>query len=1707
MVKNYFEKHISRFIAFFSILCIVQNSFAQSVSSYVPSRNTGLAYSSISVTGSAFDSWRNTTSYTQDDNRSDFTDIGFDFWYNGVRYTQFSISTNGFLDFSSSNDDGGPIGDAFGFDNNAFTASTASGNSTSPAITPFYDDLMAQGGTAALGNSMKYLLTGAAPNRTLTVEWINMAVFTNTTPSLNFQVKLIESTGVIIINYGTMNTGTYTFSYSMGLNGQTISNTPTLAQLKALQLVNLVTFNNTPRNTLATMPASNSQYIFTPPVPTATAGAVSFTGVGQTGMTVNWPNWASNEVGYVIYNSTDNINFNFVTQTAVNATSSAITGLSPGTTYYWKVYAVTEGCLSSSLNGTQATLAAGNKISANTGMWNTAATWSPTGVPVASDNVTIANGHTVTVNTDAVCNNLTVGQGASGVLTIGNNNTSRNIILSGNLTINTGGNFNANTGSNNTHAITFPGNITNNGILNFATDANSFCDATFNKNGNQTISGTGATTTFNNIIVNKGTSISNILDIQTPSFVVPSNFLTLTNGTFKLSTTGASNIVPFTTAATIPQKAGLWLNSAVSTISVQATLTMYGNVTVSSGIFYTGNAADEDLLSNGGFLTVSGGTLNIASKYYAIGINNLSKFTIAGGSVIVPSIGSTNTTIAPFQIAGAGSQFNMSGGSLIIPREGGTGAQNLGFVNIGSSGGSVTGGTLQIGSTSSPAAQIIQINSNFPIGNLAVSSASVNATLLTNSLSIISNVNINTGTLTANSFDLSLGKNWVNSGGVFVPGTGMVLFNGTTAQTIFKAGGETFNHIAFSNAGNKTLLSPITTNTLTINSGTFTANTFSTSVLGNWVNNGGTFAPGTATVFFSGTTAQSIFKSGGETFNNITFSNAGIKTLLSNITTNTLTITSGTLAGSSFGMFVNGNWVNNGGILSPGTGTVTMNGTVAQTIFKSGGETFNTIAFNNNGAKTLLSNITATNVVINTSSNLDVTATNYTVAVKTLFSNSGTFTARKGVVLFNGITAATIGGSTTTDFWDVTLNNTAGVSLAHAENLVNTLTLTNGTFSTSAQPFTMISTSSNTARIAAIAATANIIGNVIVQRYAPGGYTGWALLGTPISSALTLQDWDDDIYISCPTCPDGSAAGFRSIYTYNEAAVGSYSSAASYIPLTSITNPITPNKGYWVYLGTGSSSTAPITLDVTGSVRKFSNSIPLTRTNTGSVPNDGWNLIHNPFPSPIKWSLLKGATANIDNAIYSYNADLNGGAGGSAAYVNGISSPALGAGGISDTIPMCQGFYVHCTANTTLTAVEANKVSGNPTFLKMNNTGSLSSPQELLRLYVKGSNLHNDETVLYLQNGATDGFDAEYDAIKMAGQDPSAPSIVLEDDSVEYQINAIAPITSNFSMRVKTLTGITGTYTVGITDYNNFPSGACISLYDTITGITTDLRAGNYVFTLNASLTKARFRLNITLNPLDVTTNIAQPLCDDPDAGMITAVGNNAGPWNYYWKDINGTLLRVKLNRLVADTLQGLSDGDYYVEVNTVGSCDNNTTLFSINAVTIPDAQFTSVDTVDLMLGGSIDFLNTSLNGSSYSWDFGDNTGVSTLESPTYYYSSVGVYTVSLITTSMEGCSDTIVKEIVVTNAATGIMSYSEGSSLVLKTLGDNEFTLHGNVKGNGVLNIKLHDVLGKLIIDYGNYNSDDINLPVNLQGYKAGIYFLDITGDNMRQTIKLPVK
>jgi len=1521
-------------------LITARNSLSQSCANYSPvTRQTGIAYTSIAASSPSYFIWRNTASNQNDDNRSYQVPIGFDFWYLGVRYNQISASLNGVVDFSASTSQGNtPSGSSPYGSHWSNQFSTA--NRTMLALAPLYGDLWtANGGTTAIATSIFYKVTGTSPNQVLTVEWLNFDHWNLPTNSpnanYNFQVKIYETTGVIEFVYGTMTAvagGSYPLQYACGINNTWTSGPATPVRLLTQQTANSTTFSSTAKNNLTTVPASNSQLTFTPPTPNGTPPAtLSFTGVTSSGMTVNFTDWCSNEVGYVVYNSTDNITFNFVTQTAANAINYAATGLLPSTLYYWKVYAVTDGSLSSPVLGNQSTNAAGNKISIASGNWGTAGTWSPSGAPTAGDNVTIANGHTVTINANnATCNNLTVGQGASGILRIGNNTTARIVTINNDIAINTGGQFIANTGSNTTHNITVAGNIINNGTLNFASDGNSFANITFNKNGSQTISGAGATTRFNRITVNMGTVNSNTLEITATNFTVAStNFLTLTNGTFKLSTT--ATITPFTGNTTLPLSTGLWVNNASAVVNTTGgSITLYGKLNVSSGTLNIGNATNNNLTSYGGVVTFNGGSINIASRLDKAGTPTLSFFNMTNGTLTLNTVGSTTAGAAPFRMDEVGATFNMTGGTIIIRR---SGAGNLGYVNVGSTG-TVTGGTLQIGDASTPAAQTIQINSTKEIGNLLVNSANANAILMTNSLVLTNDVTVNSGTLNANNLNLTLGGNWLDNG-TFTPGIGTVTFDGTN-QSITKTTGETFNHLSLTGTGTKTL-----------------------------------------------------------------------------------------------------------------GGNVTTNG----------------------------------DLTINAAAILDITTNNYNVNVGSNWINNGNFLAQNGTVTFNGTVAQTIGGTSITNFRNITLNNSAGASLTNAQNLLGTLTLSFGTFATNGQVFTLVSDASGTARIATIPPFgADITGNITMQRYIDAGATNWRFLTTAVSGT-TLADWNDDFITSgfigsdYPLWPT-PANPWSSIYFYDETVLGIEDSG--YVAATNITNTVAVGQGVWVWSGDTIIGTQPFTIDVTGPANKGNISLPLTYTASAGIFDDGWNMVGNPYPSTLDWDSPSITKTGINNAIYIFNPDLDD----FASYVGGF-----GTNGGSNNIASSQAFWVQTVAaSPSIIVTEPCKTAIDGAFLKQSN-GPLTFNVQ--------NGYGTDQTIINFESNATNNFDALYDALKLASPNPNKPSIssLMQSNSTEYSINQLPEQEVNIFIKIKT--GVSGIHNITISGIANYNQSPCLLLEDLFTGMVYDLKVTSsfsaYIYDTTLS---PRFLLKFGA-PIEVSsTNLS---CFGSADGKITFNKNSTTPFDILWKNSLGDTISNQTSIIGLDSITNLA-ADSYTITSSDNLCGNSTdTVIITEPLPITALFVANTDTVYLSNGGTINFANQSVNASNYLWDFGD-ANTSTLPSPIHTYFIDGNYFVNLIASQNANCYQTYTKLITVLISPTGI-DETINNDAIKAWINSDILTIDFN---NSSFNqLQINNVLGQLV--YANHQDFTGTFSLDVSKLKSSVFLITLTNATEVEVIKVP--
>ncbi|HNY01363.1 MAG TPA: BNR-repeat neuraminidase N-terminal domain-containing protein, partial [Bacteroidales bacterium] len=290
---------------------------------------------------------------------SPVTSIGFTFTFMGVPYTQFSVNANGLIRLG---------GTQVGTSANTQIGGTA----TTPYISAFSLDMKT--GTSG---KVHYKVNGTAPNRTLVIEWLNMAIgYSASVQDGVFQVLLNETTGVIQIIYGNMvyNYAPGTTTVSAGIQSSNTDNTYATINVNT----NVVTTTGAPTNynlgttvpvTLQVSSSANGlrrYYTFTPPAGApANPTSLTFTAVGQTGMTVNWVDNSTNEILFVVTRALDAGFTTGVVSTTIPSTTMAgtgtaynlpLTGLTPGTTYYFNVAATMEGSASSGATGSQATL-------------------------------------------------------------------------------------------------------------------------------------------------------------------------------------------------------------------------------------------------------------------------------------------------------------------------------------------------------------------------------------------------------------------------------------------------------------------------------------------------------------------------------------------------------------------------------------------------------------------------------------------------------------------------------------------------------------------------------------------------------------------------------------------------------------------------------------------------------------------------------------------------------------------------------------------------------------------------------------------------------------------------------------------------------------------------------------------------------------------------------------------------------------------------------------------------------------------------------------------------------------------------------------------------------------------------------------------------------------------------------------------------------
>lgn len=315
-----------------------------------------------------------------------------------------------------------------------------------------------------------------------------------------------------------------------------------------------------------------------------------------------------------------------------------------------------------------------------------------------------------------------------------------------------------------------------------------------------------------------------------------------------------------------------------------------------------------------------------------------------------------------------------------------------------------------------------------------------------------------------------------------------------------------------------------------------------------------------------------------------------------------------------------------------------------------------------------------------------------------------------------------------------------------------------------------------------------VTGNVSIERYMAADI--WHNVASPVSNETSA------VY-----------SGTDDVWYYDESLIlNDWNFGWVWQPAGSLAVP----RGYDVYFdGTD------VLVDYTGTGNELNTgSYTIAVTNTNSTPTEvaahkGWNLVANPYPSPVDWQAGSGWNkSSINDAKYIWDG------------VNDIYTIWIGGGspiginGGTQYIPSNQGFWVQAMSNGNFgisNAVRTGFITGTPDFYKEKEVFEYP----LLSLEVSDE-YHSDEAVIRFIEGNTEKFDRNYDASKLFSMNPNVPQICLVHVKEKMALNTFSEIYDNLEEPMNFKCAKSGFYTISISDRTNLSSDVTVYLKDKV---------------------------------------------------------------------------------------------------------------------------------------------------------------------------------------------------------------------------------------------------------------------------------------------------
>ncbi len=418
---------------------------------------------------------------------------------------------------------------------------------------------------------------------------------------------------------------------------------------------------------------------------------------------------------------------------------------------------------------------------------------------------------------------------------------------------------------------------------------------------------------------------------------------------------------------------------------------------------------------------------------------------------------------------------------------------------------------------------------------------------------------------------------------------------------------------------------------------------------------------------------------------------------------------------------------------------------------------------------------------------------------------------------------------------NVETSNSEGILIANYSTINRKLTLSTGYLNSNSYDLILKSDVQGTALV--VDNGGSFFGELIVQRYVEN-ISGHHFISSPVANA-TIDEFTDDINVIINNT-------YPSIYYYDETIQDDHSEVGWTAP-TTLSHPMTPGSGMTVYFNASNG----VNLDIKGEFNRGQVCIPLNSTPpiipyVGNCPPDGWNLIGNPYPSPIDFNLLIASATSVENALYVWDPITES----YFSYIANVSSPA----GFGNIIPSMQAFWVRATAGSTLCFEDAMRITDpnivTNDFYKNNN----SNNNPLLRVEVNGQNLVSEAVFTFKEN-ATPNFDYKYDARVMGDGVTNDIELASTSNGGLLKINSYPKLQADeVLIPLYTYLKNAGSYQFSISQFDNFGIKDEVYLEDHVLGVSHELITP-YAFSSLANTGTNRFSLRMVP---DDNTSVAE---------------------------------------------------------------------------------------------------------------------------------------------------------------------------------------------------------------------------------------------------------